>query len=333
MKSSRLIALLPLLVMLAGCHSGNTMDTLVPHSDLTDSVMHVYTRIFWWTLLLFVGVQGGLIYIVMRFRAKGDNDPLPEQVHGDPTVEIAWTILPVFILLHIAIPTVQIIFESQAPAGEDAIRVNAVGKQWWFVFDYPGLGVTTANEMHIPLGKEIDVRVQSDNVIHSLWMPQLAGKRDMVPGRVNHMKFTPSKAGEFLGQCAEYCGDSHALMKFRVFVDTLEDFEKWVENNKADAPKTDVSVAGEAAFAQAGCVACHAIRGTAAQQKLGPDLTHVGSRTMIAAGMLDNNTENLKKWIRNSASVKPGSLMLQFPPDKLSDADLDTLVTYLQSLK
>ncbi len=331
MKPSRMFALLPLmLAIFAGCHSGNTMDTLVPHSDLANSVMHVYTRIFWWTLLLFVGVQGGLLYIIMRFRAKTDNDPIPEQTHGNPQMEIAWTILPVFILLHIAIPTVQVIFESQAPAKEDAVRINAVGKQWWFAFDYPTLGVTTANELHVPLGKEIDVRVQSDNVIHSLWIPQLGGKRDMVPGRVNHFKFTPSKAGEFMGQCAEYCGDSHALMKFRVFVDTVEDFDKWVAANKADANRNE---AGEAVFAKAGCVACHAVKGTAAQQKIGPDLSHVGSRTMIAAGMLKNDTENLKKWIRNSASVKPGSLMIAFPPEKLSDADLDALVTYLQSLK
>jgi len=307
------------------------MDTLDPHSDLTNQIMHVYERIFWWTLLLFVFVQGGLLYIVYRFQATGKETSPPEQVHGNPQMEITWTILPVFILMHIAIPTVQFIFSSQAPAPADTMKVNATGKQWWFAFDYPDLGVVTANELHIPLGKEVEIRLQSDNVIHAFWIPQLAGKRDMIPGHVNRMKFTPNKAGMYLGQCAEYCGDSHALMKFQVMVDTPEDFSKWVETQKSDALASDATAAGASVFMSSDCVGCHAIRGTSANQKTAPDLTHVGSRKTIAAGMLDNTPENLKVWIKNPVSIKPGSKMPAHPT--LNDEQLTTLVAYLQSLK
>jgi len=200
-----------------------------------------------------------------------------------------------------------------------------MGKQWWFAFEYPDLGVTTANELHIPAGKQIDLRLQSDNVIHAFWAPQIFAKRDMVPGRVNHLIARADKVGWYMGQCAEYCSDSHALMKFRVKVETPEDFEKWVKAEAAPAVNTDITD-----FQGAGCIACHAIRGTSAQAQIGPDLTHVGSRTMIAAGMLENNAANLSKWLKDPAAVKPGSKM---PNLKLSDDQISKLVTYLQSLK
>jgi cytochrome c oxidase subunit 2 len=308
------------------------MDTLVPHSDLTTGVMDVYSLVFWWTLFLFIVVQGGLIYIVMRFKAKGEPTELPEQIHGHPTLEMAWTVAPVFILISFAIPTVQFIYKFQSPPSANAVKVNALGWQWWFSFEYPDLGVVTANEMHIPLGKEIIVRLQSDNVLHSFWVPQLAGKRDMVPGRVNMIKFTPNQVGMYLGQCAEYCGDSHALMKFRVFVDTPEDFEKWVADQKADAAlEGEAKASGESVF-NANCASCHTIRGNAmANGKQAPDLTHVGSRTTIGSGLLDNNTESLRRWLKDPQEVKPGSLMKL--NKKLSDEEINTLIPYLQSLK
>jgi cytochrome c oxidase subunit 2 len=319
------------MVFLAACGGDHPMSTLDAHSDLTRSINVIYGRIFWWTLLLFILVQGGLIYTVMRFRATGKETTNPEQVHGNIRLELTWTILPVFILLHIAIPTVSTIFESQAPAGDDAVTINALGKQWWFSFEYPELGVVTANEMHVPLGQEVAVRLQSDNVLHSFWVPQLAAKRDMVPGRVNHIKFKAEKLGEFYGQCAEYCGDSHALMRFRVVVDTPEDFAKWVEAQKAPADTVaDASKAGFDAFQSAGCVACHAIRGTTAAAAIGPDLTHVGSRTMIASGILENNAANIKKWIMHPGEVKPGSKMVDL---KLTSEQADSITAYIQTLK
>jgi cytochrome c oxidase subunit 2 len=332
MKPSRTSLLFPLLlVVLAACSGNHPMSTLDPHSDLTRGIFDIYGRITWWTVLLFIIVQGGLLYAVMRFRARGNETTNPEQVHGNLKLELTWTILPVFILLHIAIPTVSLIFKSQAPAEEGAVKVNALGKQWWFAFEYPDLGVTTANELHVPLGTQIDVRLQSDNVIHAFWVPQLAAKRDMMPGRVNHITFKAEKLGEYYGQCAEYCGDSHALMRFRVVVDTPEDFAKWTAAQKKPADtEAAASVAGFQAFQGAGCVACHSINGTSAAAVIGPNLTHVASRGMIASGLLVNNEANLKKWISNPPAVKPGSKM---PNLKLSEEQVASLAAYLQTLK
>jgi cytochrome c oxidase subunit 2 len=269
----------------------------------------------------------------MRFRSKGDDAAIPEQVHGNPQLEMAWTILPVFILMHIAIPTVQFIFKSQAPAPPDAVKVNATGKQWWFSFEYPAEGFTTANEMHIPINKQVDIRLQSDNVIHSFWIPELAGKRDMIPGRVNHLTFIPSMEGPFLGQCAEYCGDSHALMKFRIIVDSPEKYAAWVDNQKKDAT-VDPAVSAGAEVFKAKCGSCHTIRGVKADVAACPDLTHVASRSTIAAGVLDNNADNLKKWITNPSSVKPGAKMMYANAQLTPTADeINSVVAFLQTLK
>ncbi len=341
-STARLLSAGPLLtafvacLLLVGCGNADStniadsMNTLVGHSDLTKNILDIYGTIFWIDTFLFILVQGVLIYAVLKFRARGDEKTLPEQVHGNLQMELGWTIAPVFILMLIAIPTVSFIFESQAPAGKDAIVVNATGKQWWFKFGYPGYGFETANELHVPAGRQVDLRLQSDNVIHAFWAPQLTAKRDMMPGRVNHITFTADRAGTYLGQCAEYCQDSHALMKFRVVVDSLEDFEKWAAHQKEGVPEAEAKSAGFEAFQGATCVACHAISGTSAQAAIGPNLTHVGSRTHIAAGVLENNEANLRAWLKNPDAVKPGSKM---PNLNLSDEQITTLVSYLQSLK
>jgi cytochrome c oxidase subunit 2 len=323
--------LLPLAaLLLSGCET-STMDTLIPNSDLTRETMGVYERIFWWTTLLFVGVQGALIYIAFRFRATGNEKGNPEQVHGNTQLELTWTIAPVFILLHISIPTVAYIFKHQAQPSADALEINAVGKQWWFAFEYPDDGVVTANEIHVPLGRQVVVRLQSDNVMHSFFVPQLTAKRDMLPGHVNSILFTPEKVGRYAGQCAEYCGDSHALMKFQVVVDTPEDFARWLDAQRAPADTTSAdAVAGFNAFSSAGCVACHAIGGTTAAANIGPNLTHVGSRARIASGILDNNQANLVNWIRRPDVVKPGSKM---PNLNVSEETANSIATYLLSLK
>lgn len=327
MKLKTLLPLLTLPLVLSACSGLSSMNTLDPASSLTADILSLYERITWWAVLLFVAVQGLLIYAVIRFRAKGDETGEPEQVHGNTAMEVTWTILPVVILLNIGIPTVSLIFKSQQPAPEDAVQIHATGKQWWFAFEYPALGITTANEIHVPLGQPIEVRLQSDNVIHSFWVPQLMAKRDMIPGRVNRIVFTPNKVGRYDGQCAEYCGDSHAKMRFQVVVDTPEDFAKWAKEQAAPAVASDE---GYKAFEAATCNACHAIKGTAAAMKVGPDLTHVASRAMIGAGWLDNNPENLKKWIHDPASIKPGSKMPKLP---LDEAQINSLAAYLQSLK
>lgn len=328
------LCFLPLAV-LAGCGS-STMSTFEGHSDLTKDILDIYGTIFWIDTFLFILVQGLLVYIVFRFRATGKETSPPEQVHGNLPMEIGWTIAPVLILVVIAIPTVSFIFDSQAQAKDGALVVNATGKQWWFKFEYPEYQFETANELHIPLGRQVDVRLQSDNVIHAFWVPQLAAKRDMMPGRVNHITFTPDKIGEYMGQCAEYCQDSHALMRFRVFVDSPEDFAKWATASAEPAvAEANEDSAGFKAFQGATCVACHAVDGTSAQAKVGPNLTHVGTRKRIAAGLLENNEANLRLWLKDPAAIKPGEGRngVGMPNLNLTDEQITTLVSYLQSLK
>jgi cytochrome c oxidase subunit 2 len=186
--------------------------------------------------------------------------------------------------------------------------------------------------MHIPAGQQVDVRLTSADVIHSFWVPRLGGKRDVIPGHETRIWFTADSAGVYLGQCAEFCGLAHALMKMEVVVDEPADFEAWVETQLSDALVTDSTrfAEGSQAFLQGGCIACHAIRGTVAQGVIGPDLTHVGSRRKIAAGILDNTPENMTRWIRETQAVKPGALMVV---PELDDEVLRRIVEYLGSLK
>ncbi len=317
------------LALLTGCNE-STMSTFEGHSDLTKSILDIYGTITWIDTALFILVQGVLIVAVIKFRATGKETELPEQVHGNLPMEIGWTIAPVLILMMIAIPTVSLIFDSQAQAKDGALIVNATGKQWWFQFGFPQYNFETANELHIPLGRQVDIRLQSDNVIHAFWAPQIAAKRDMIPGRVNHITFTADKIGEYLGQCAEYCQDSHALMKFRIEVESSEDFEKWAKAQATPQADTVDDSEGYKAFQGATCVACHAIDGTNAQGHIGPSLTHVGSRKRFAASVLEMNEANLKLWLKDPSAVKPGCKM---PNLKLTDEQINTIVPFLQSLK
>ncbi|MGH2350349.1 MAG: cytochrome c oxidase subunit II, partial [Chloroflexota bacterium] len=212
-----------------------------------------------------------------------------------------------------------------------------IGHQWWWEFQYPELGVTTANELHIPVGVPINLELESADVIHSFWVPHLAGKTDAIPGRVNRLWFLADEPGTYNGQCAEFCGIEHALMRMLVIAESQSEFDAWVRNERsipafAATPTAQDSLVtrGAQLFANGVCITCHTIRGTAAQGKVGPELTHVGSRQTIAANTLPNTPEGLERWLRNPQAVKPGNLM---PNLNLSDEDIDALVAYLQSLK
>jgi cytochrome c oxidase subunit 2 len=280
---------------------------------------------------VFVLVEGALIVAILRFRERAEG-PAPKATHGNTVLEIAWTLAPALVLVLIAIPTVKTIWDVDRPARGESLVVEAIGHQWWWEFRYPELGIVTANELHIPVGEQIDVRLTSADVIHSFWFPRLGGKRDVIPGHETQIWFTADSAGLYLGQCAEFCGLSHALMKMELMAESPEDFQAWAEGQLADAVVAD-SIAfaeGSQAFMQGGCIACHAVRGTIAQGVIGPDLTHVGSRRRIAAGILDNTPENMERWIRNSREVKPGSLMVV---PELDDDTMRRIVEYLHGLK
>jgi cytochrome c oxidase subunit II len=317
-------------LLLGGCAWDGPMSTVVARSDLARSILSVYGIITWASAIIGVLVFVVLGWILLRFRDR-PGGPLPRQIHGHALLEIAWTIAPALVLLIIAIPTIQVIFRTQGVAAPaSALTVTVRGWQWWWEFRYPTLDVVTANELHLPVGRPIVFDLEGPDVIHSFWVPQLGGKRDVVPGRVNRILLTPEKAGEYWGQCAEFCGASHANMQLRVIVEEPAAFDRWVAAQKAPAPEpTGDAVAGKELFARHACVGCHTIRGVAAGA-LGPDLTHFGSRALFGAGLWTTTPDNVAAWIKNPPALKPGSRM---PNLGLSDADANALAVYLISLK
>lgn len=307
-------------------------STLVPRSDVGWMIQHLLESIVFWVVVIFIGVEAALIVTVLRFRRRPDG-PAPKQVHGNTTLEVAWTIAPAIILAFIAVPTVKTIFQTAAMPPHPGLEVKVVGHQWWWEFQYPGLGVTTANELHVPVGTTVALSVESADVIHSFWIPTFSGKRDVIPGRTNHLWFTPDSTGTFPGQCAEFCGASHANMHFKVISEPRAAFDAWVAEQKAPTPppdSTSLAAKGQAVFQNGLCVACHTIDGVSFGQ-IGPNLTKVATRGTIAAGMFPNDAEHLANWIRNAPAQKPGSIMPGPPTLTLTDEQVRALVAYLQS--
>jgi cytochrome c oxidase subunit 2 len=223
------------------------------------------------------------------------------------------------------------VLRNQPASG--ALNVTVIGHQYWWEVDYPDLHVTTANELHIPEGRDVNVTLKSDDVIHSFWVPELAGKIDMIPGQTNHLTLHANRTGRFRGQCAEFCGLQHANMIFFVTADAAGDFDRWVDGQRgpASTPVADsVEASGEKAFMELPCASCHTIQGTGADGTRGPDLTHFASRDTLGAGVAPNNRGYLGGWIADAQSTKPGSLM---PPVAMSPEQLNALIAYLESLR
>jgi cytochrome c oxidase subunit 2 len=327
-----------LALVLPACTGEYPQSTLHPTADFGYEIDALYQTIFWWAVGVFIVVEAALIFTVIKFRDRPDADD-PKPVHGNTVLEMAWTLAPAIVLIFIAIPTIQTIMRSTGEMDEGSLEVEVIGHQWWWEYRYPSLGVVTANEMHVPQGRRVSLRMSSADVIHSFWAPKLGGKRDVMPGRTTRIAFTPDSVGTFMGQCAEFCGESHANMRLRVVVDGPADFDAWVtRQSQAAAPAdslTDLERAGLEAFLQVrqpanhSCIACHAVEGVAAGV-LGPNLTHVASRQTIAAGILPMDVDGLTRWLRDPIAEKPGSLM---PDIDLSDDEISALVAYLMSLR
>jgi cytochrome c oxidase subunit 2 len=324
------VALAVLVLLLGGCAWDGPMSTVVTASDFARATLSVYALITWITVLIGLLVFVLLAVILARFRARPDT-PTPRQIRGNTLMEIGWTIGPALVLLVIAIPTIQVIFRTQTAAGpRDALQVTVRGWQWWWEFRYPGLEIVTANELHLPAGRPVVLRLEGPDVIHSFWVPHLGGKRDVVPGRLNHITLTPERPGAFWGQCAEFCGTSHANMGMRVIVQSAADFESWVARQKAPpAEPTGLAAEGKDVYTRSACVGCHTIAGVSAGV-LGPDLTHFGSRTMIASGLWPNTPENVAAWVQHPQRLKPG---VKMPDLGLTDEQATALAAYLTALK
>lgn len=338
-------ALVPLLALtLTGCGitGGNIQSASETAGDNAGSIWGLFVPIFWLSVVIFVLVQGALIWAVIRFRYK-DGDPVPPQLHGNTKVEVAWTIAPAVILAIILVPTITTIADL-ASEPDDANVVDVIGHQWWWEFEYGDEAITTGNVMHLPVDQPVQLRMTASDVLHSFYAPQLFGKQDLIPGRQTNIYFTPEETGEFYGQCYEFCGIQHANMHFRIVVHEQEDYQAWVEDQQAGAaePEEDTEVArGKEVFFQDGaaCHACHTIDGAVAEDgteavgEVGPNLTNIGDRPILGAGALENTPENLGQWIRDNQDVKPGNEMPEFSEDQLSDEDLDALIAYLSSLQ
>lgn len=285
---------------------------------------------------IFVSVAGLLTYVIIKYRArKGDLEHEPPQVYGSMQVELAWTIVPVLIVVVLFLTTARIIFAIQdAPEPKSALNVTVVGHQFWWEFRYPKLGIVSANELHIPVStsqrpQATYLRLVSADVDHSFWVPQLGGKTDLIPNHPNEMWYQPTATGMYVGQCAQFCGIEHAKMLIRVYVDTPEQFQAWVANQQKQAVDDPKVAAGRHIFETEACMNCHTIRGTNAKGTFGPDLTHLMSRATIASGAALNTPEDLREWIKDPATFKEGALM---PAMQLSDQQIDQVVAYLTTL-
>jgi cytochrome c oxidase subunit II len=289
------------------------------------------------TAVIFLIVAGLLAYSVIRFRARpGDDDREPPQVYGSNPIEFAWTTVPVIIVFVLILVTARTIYVVQAaPRPPGALSVHVIAHQWWWEFRYPDLGIVTANELHVPLSDPHHptptfLDLESADVAHSFWVPRLAGKTDVIPNKKNSMWIDPQVAGTYLGQCGEYCGTEHAMMLLRVIVEPRPDFDHWASAQKKP-PVVDASTShGREIFASTACVNCHAIAGTAADGRFGPDLTHLMTRETIGAGVAMNTPAHLKIWVNDPSQMKPGALM---PAMNLDAKDLDDLVAYLATLR
>lgn len=285
---------------------------------------------------IFLVVTGVLFWCVVRYRQRSEDDREPAQVYGSNPIEFAWTIVPVIIVVVLFLATARTINELEASEPPpDSLQVTIVGHQWWWEIRYPGLGVVTANELHVPVSEPGAPRptyltLESADVIHSFWIPQLAGKTDVIPNRRNRMWVEPVETGTFVGQCAEYCGTQHAKMLLRVYVHPKAEFDGWVEAQRRPAVEDAKVAAGRAVFQTTACINCHSLDGTVADGTFGPDLTHLMSRETIGAGAARNTPENLRAWVNDPNHFKPGANM---PAMKLDDTALDQLTAFLLTLE
>jgi len=328
---------------LTGCFGDGKQSTIRPESDSAQVIQDVYALVTWIDVGILILVVGLFFYGIIRFRAKkGDEDKIPKQVHGNPLLEVAWTLIPAILLIFIAVPTWEGIFRANQPPSKDALQVKAIGHQWWWEFQYPDLGTVTANELYLPVGKSVIVETTSVDVIHAFWLPRLVGKIDSMPDRPNFLWFTPYNIGTYYGQCAEFCGTSHANMRFRVHVVSQVDFDEWLALQKeAPAGVSADFKAGQGLFVQKLCITCHVPPGTPiTSTPIAPNLTNLPSRQTLGAGMIDLNQKNLVRWIRDTQQIKPGVRMgikekmgrfTIFKPFDMDDKEAGQIAAYLLS--
>jgi cytochrome c oxidase subunit II len=315
-------------------------NVLDPRAPIARTLDRLWDPVFLIAVVIFFLVEFLVVWVAVRYRRRSDEDQ-PKQIHGSTVLEFGWTALPALLLAFVGFFTVLNVGKLDAiPTGPGVMRVNVIGHQWWWEFDYPEQGITTANEMHLPAGDRIDVRLTSTDVIHSFWPPKLAGKLDVVPGRENHLEIDLRgvEPGYYWGQCAEYCGLSHANMRLRVVVHSPDGWARWEANNTS-APNLDLAAdspagSGKELFRTKGCGGCHTIDGYTAGQ-VGPNLTHFMNRRVFAGAIFPNTAEVLKAWLRDPPKQKPmmPNNGMGMPNLNLAENEISDLIAFLQTLR
>jgi cytochrome c oxidase subunit 2 len=312
-------------------------NIFAPVSTPAQSIVELSRLVLMVTATIFIVVFSLLAYAAVKFRQKRGSDARePAQVFGSTQLELAWTVVPVLIVVVLFLAAARVIASTQGAILPDtAMEVTVIGHQYWWEYRYPSLKVVTANELHIPVSDPAHptptvLRLLSVDTDHSFWVPRLAGKTDLIPNHPNTMWVEPHETGLYLGQCAQYCGTQHAKMLLRVYVQTRDEFDRWIQQQSQPAQLAGTVSPGQRIFERTSCINCHAVAGTVANGTFGPDLTHLMSRETLAAGAVANTPENLRRWIRDPGAIKPGSKM---PAMGLSDADVNAVAQYLETLR
>ncbi|HEY7399888.1 MAG TPA: cytochrome c oxidase subunit II [Actinomycetota bacterium] len=352
------LGLAALALALAACAPNASQDTLNPQGPYARELKNLFVPVFWVAVGVFVVVEGGILLIALKYRHRKGQDRMPAQTHGNTRLEVGWTILPAVVLAVVAVPTVATIWDLASKPPANAINVTVTGRQWWWKYEYTdpemktaaGGQIISANQLVIPTGRTIYLTVTADAgagsrsdagvpgfaVIHSYWVPEICdGKQDAVPGHENHIKCQADHPGTYTGNCAEFCGLNHGIMKLEVTALSPHDFEAWVANEKLDAATPEpgsLAATGLDTFMSVGCIACHAVRGVeGAEADAAPNLTHFASRDCMVGCLLDNqNPDDIARWLHDPAAVKEG---VKMPNYHLSDDQIKALVAYLMSLK
>ncbi|MGD2102500.1 MAG: cytochrome c oxidase subunit II [Acidimicrobiia bacterium] len=346
-RLTRLTALVGATFVLGGCAivevDDNPLSTFDPEGPFARQIDDLFWLVFGVAAVVFFLVMGGLVVILFVFRDRGkDEAKEPKQLHGSPKLEVLWTVIPALILAGLAVPTVSSVFEL-TECGPDAIEIEVIGHQWWFEFHYPEADVYTANVMVIPAGREVCAQMTSDDVLHNFWVPNLNGKRYLIPGQTTLLRLEADDPGEYWAHCAEFCGLSHSLMRARVQALSDADYTQWLSDQQEPAHlpgENEPGYDGYQVFLNKGCNRCHQVRfdDEAASNVLdpeafnGPELTHFASRDVFAGATLpeegETETEALKRWLADPPNVKPGSYM---PNLALTEEEIDALIVWLES--
>ena len=317
-------------------------DMFEPLSRPAEMIHNASLLVLAITAGIFVVVTALLVYVVWKFRSKGPEDDLrePPQIYGSTHIELAWTVVPIIITFVLILVTSRTIGEIQnRKLPENAVQIRLVGHQWWWEVQYPKDGIVTANEIHVPVSRRngpgerpTELTLESADVIHSFWVPQLAGKTDLIPNRKNHAWIEPFATGTFFGSCAAFCGTQHANMLLRVIVHEPEDYDRWVKEMKQPpvTAQSGLAAQGRNAFFSHSCVSCHKVDGTVAAGVFGPNLTKLMTRQTIGAGVAPLTPETLRAWVRDPQSIKTGCLM---PDMQLPDSEVDSITAFLLTLK